>query len=240
MRSINGDWKYLNFLEIPLAIFFILSVNFYYQKNFTVNLAKTFVTPPKEIKYFHFGQAMLMSDLLWIRWIQNIEQCDAVQETPIVLGKVQQYPLKPCSGGWSGQMLDRITLLDPYFKSAYILGATVVSVLVEDKVGLDEVFDRGIQHFPKDWLIPYRAAYHAMEVMKDNSKAAHYLGISGRNGAPAWVFSLASRLYTKDGAYELAERNLQELLEQDSLDEAARLKIEARLKELKAKKNQEP
>ncbi len=137
-------------------------------------------------------------------------------------------------------MIDRVTLLDPYFKSAYILGATVVSVLVEDKLGLDDVFDRGIEHFPKDWLIPYRAAYHAMEVMKDNSKAAQYLSIAGRNGAPAWVLGLASRLYTKEGAYELAERNLQELLENDSLDEQYRTTIEARLKNLKMKKNQEP
>ncbi len=238
MKTIGG-WKLRNF-EIPFAIFFIFAINFYYQKNISANSVKTFVTPPEEIKYFNFGQSMVMADLLWIRWIQNIEQCDAVQETALEHGKTIQYPLKPCSGGWSTQMLDRITLLDPYFKNAYILGATVVSVLVEDKLGLDKVFERGIEYFPKDWLIPYRAAYHAMDVMKDNSKAAYYLGIAGQNGAPLWVYSLASRLYTKDGAYELAERNLQELLENDSLDEGYRTVIEARLKELRAKKNQEP
>lgn len=239
MSSVSGGWKRLRKIEIPFAIFFILLINFHYQKKIVPNLVKTYVTPPKEIKYFHFGQSMAMADLLWIRWIQNIEQCDAVQESPIILGKVQQYPLKPCAGGWSGQMLDRITLLDPYFKNAYVLGATVVSVLVEDKIGLDEVFERGIVHFPKDWIIPYRAAYHEMEVMKDNSKAAYYLSIAGRNGAPPWVLALASRLYTKEGAYELAERSLQELLNQP-LDEDYRQKIETRLKELQMKKNQEP
>lgn len=172
-----------------------------------------------------------MSDLLWIRWIQNIEQCDAVQTQEMKAQKVQQYPLQECSNGWSTQMLDRMTLLDPLFKSPYLLGATVVSVLVEDKAGLDEVFARGIQQYPKDWLIPYRAAYHALFVLKDKAKAAEYLSISGRNGAPAWVYSLASRLYTEEGQVELGVRSLEELLQQP-IDDEYRIKIKQRLKAL--------
>lgn len=230
-----GEWTLLKKLEIPFAVLLILLFNISYQKNISDNSIKTFITPPKEIKYFHFGQAMLMADLLWIRWIQNIEQCDAVQTKPLILGKVQQYPLQPCSNAWGTQMLDRITLLDPQFYSAYVLGATVTSVLVEDKGHLDEVFVRGVENFPKDWLIPYRAAYNALFVMNDKAKAADYLSIAGLNGAPTWVLSMASRLYTEEGAYELGIRSLEELLKQ-SEDQEYKDKIEQKLKALIAKK----
>lgn len=229
--------EWIRRIEIPFALLLILLANFFYQKNLQSNQIQTFVTPPKEIKHFIFGQSMLMADLLWVRWVQNIDQCDATSKEPIKIKKVQTFPLKPCSNAWGTQMLDRITLLDPYFKSAYLLGATVTSVLLEDTdETLYQIFDRGIEHFPHDWFIPYRAAYHAMEVMKDKAKAANYLSIAGRNGAPEWVHSLASKLYTEEGAYDLGIKSLEELLEAP-LEESYRKKIMQRLQELKSKKH---
>lgn len=231
----TSGWNFIRKLEIPFAIFLVLIVNVSYQKTNSTSYIKTFITPPKDIQFFHFGQNLLMADLLWIRWIQNIDQCDAVATAPVSLNPTLDDPDKKCFSGWGSQMLDRITLLDPQFYSPYLHGAMVTSVIIADQTGIDEIFQRGIKNFPKDWQIPYRAAYNAQYVLEDKAKAADYLSIAGRNGAPLWVHSAAARLYSEDGEYDLGIRSLEELLEQTENPEY-KIKVERRLKDLMAKK----
>ncbi|MGE3759709.1 MAG: hypothetical protein AB7H97_18220, partial [Pseudobdellovibrionaceae bacterium] len=120
---------------------------------------------------------------------------------------------KECNTSWLYQMLARLTDLAPKFRFAYSLGASSLSVFVEDKEGATALFDKGVLNFPKDWIIPYRAAYHAIYETKDTSKAAQMLELAAKNGAPPWTYSLAARLYTESGKKELGETIIQQMIE---------------------------
>lgn len=109
-----------------------------------------------------------------------------------------------CVMGWVFRMLDAITKLVPKYYIAYSVGASSLSVLVDDPLGAKVIFDRGIENFPKDWRILYRAAYHYLYELFDTDRASELLKRAGENGAPKWVFSLASRLRTEEGKLHLA------------------------------------
>ncbi|MBT4762662.1 MAG: hypothetical protein HOO06_13270 [Bdellovibrionaceae bacterium] len=117
----------------------------------------------------------------------------------VIFSEVMSFSgqLDTCHKGWSFQLLDAVTTLSPKFKIAYITGATSLSVIAEDPVGAEIIFDKGIKQYPKDWVLHYRAAYHSLYEVKNFKKAARLLNKAGTLGGPEWVRSLASRLYVR-------------------------------------------
>jgi hypothetical protein len=110
-------------------------------------------------------------------------------------------------------MLDRITDYSPKFRIAYSMGATTLSVLVDDIEGASRLFEKALLVFPNDWVIQYRAAYHFLSEVHDLDRAAELLLLVGKNGGPAWAPSLAARLYSRAGQALLGKQVLLELLE---------------------------
>ncbi len=164
------------------------------------------VAPPLSIQYFTFGYREALADLLWIRSIQDFNYCEQVI-------KVNQ-----CKGnGWLAQTLDLITDLSPNFRIAYSAGGMALTVVVSDVVGASKLFEKAILRLPTDWIIVYKAAYHALYEEKDKAKAGRLMEQAARNGAPDWVYMLSTRLYTESGQREMAERLLHEM-EQTELD----------------------
>ena len=108
-------------------------------------------------------------------------------------------------------MLFAVTKLSPEFRMPMLTGPLMMSVVIGDVEGASELFDYAVKQFPKDWSIAYRAGYHAMMEEKNNEKAAHLMEQAARNGAPGWVYNLATKLYTKAGEKELATRLYSEL-----------------------------
>lgn len=160
---------------------------------------KELIAPPQELKYLHFGHQYLMSDLFWIRAIQDFDYC----ESPI--GK------NLCRGNsWLSQTLDLVVTLDPDFRMAYSAGGMALSVVISDIQGASRLFDRGLNAFPQDWILHYKAAYHSLYEEKDPEKAAQRMQIAAKLGAPDWVYALAGRLYTEAGKKELAAKVLEE------------------------------
>jgi tetratricopeptide (TPR) repeat protein len=185
------------------------------------------LAPPAALKHLTLGYAELISDALWLRLIQDIDRpCDLEPAT-------EAGGSRPgaCHKSWGFQMLDMITELTPKFRMPYIMGATVLSVAVGDAEGARIIFEKGLREFPNDWSMAYRASYHYLEELHDNQRAAELLVQAGKNGAPFWVFSLASRLLTEEGKAELAKAVLDEAIARDpSLTENPR--IQRRLKEV--------
>lgn len=152
------------------------------------------MAPPNDIQYFTFGHKEILADALWLRSIQDFDYCEKL---------INQRDCR--TGSWLYQMLEVITDLSPYFRMAYSAGSMALTVIISDLEGASKFFDKAVAHFPTDWEISYKAAYHAIYEEKDLSKGARLVEVAAQNGAPDWVHALAGRLYTQAGQTEMAE-----------------------------------
>jgi tetratricopeptide (TPR) repeat protein len=181
--------------------------------------ALRFYAPPKELRYFALGESLTVSDSLWLRVIQDFDYCE---------GKARH---QACRDGWVYHMIDLVTDLDSHFHMPYIMGATILSVLVDDVDGAAKIFAKGLAVYPTDWSLAYRAGSHAMTEEKNPEKAARYFRQAAQNGAPFWVNSLAARMYTKAGERQIARQMLQQVHDEVK-DEKQRQFLELRMKQM--------
>ena len=229
--------------KLILISLFGLTILFSKPEVFGAKKSFRFLAPPPEyIEFFHFGFRESLADSLWLRWIQDSDECQ------IYVGVGPAAPLPPnqdfnvprnkiCDNSWGFKMLDAITKLAPRFKMPYLSGAMTLSVLVEDYEGAQIIFDRGIQNYPDDWLLLYRASYHYLFDRHDIPRAAELLSRAEQQGGPYWFKLLSARLYSKIGRLELAVSVL-ESLRKTQTSEKAIADIDHRLKVLKQQMNQ--
>lgn len=181
-----------------------------------------FVPPTKNVTLFTFGFSDLLSSLMWVRVVQDIDVCEQKTErTPYpeytegdAIDQVVQrdLPAARCDQGWVFQMLDVVSDLTPGFKAVYRDGATFLSVLVDDRKGAQKIFAKGREYFPESWQIFYHSAYHELFEMQNMETAAELMRQAGEKGAPRWVFSLAAKLYTRTGRAVFAKTVLERVL----------------------------
>ena len=161
------------------------------------------VAPPKDIVYFTAGHRDAFADVLWLRSIQDFDYCE------------KQVDKQLCQkNSWLYQMLDVITDLSPDFRMAYSAGSLALTIIISDIDGASKFLDKAVAHFPNDWLILFKAAYHSIYEEHDNVKGAELLERASQNGAPDWVYALTTRLYTAAGKKEVAEALLNSLEEE--------------------------
>ncbi len=189
-----------------------------------------FVPPATQIQTYSFGYNSMISSLMWVRVLQDINICDQTQviiETPANFESSEkidpvdqvlqrELPQARCEYSWVFQMLDVISNIDPTFLAVYTDGATFLSVLVDDRVGAQKIFERGLLYYPDNWEILYRAAYHELFEMQNPTKAAELLNKAGYRGAPKWVFALSARIMTRLGQAEFAKTILESVLARKS------------------------
>jgi hypothetical protein len=201
--------------------------------------------PPEYIEYFSFGFPESMSDSIWLRWIQDADNCqtylkpvETLEKSPVNIHDLTDDQRgKNCDSSWSFKMLDAVTRLDRKFLMPYLAGASTLAVLVEDYVGATVLYERGLAEYPDNWLLLYRAAYHYQFDLKDRLKAAELLGRAADHGGPVWLKSLAARLMTEAGEIELGLRTLENYrksIEDHASKEALEL-IDKRIRGLKAR-----
>lgn len=185
---------------------FTISLTQFMSSSPSLVFPRDLIAPPPLVEHMSFGFGEVLGDLMWIRAVQDFDYCDKS-----VAKNVCQ------NNSWLYKMLDAITNLSPHFRIPYAAGALALTVIITDIEGATKIFDKGVNAFPHDWPILYRAAYHYMYEVKDNKRAAELLIQAGKNGAPPWVFTLAGRLYSDAGNLELAESVLQDMIntEQD-------------------------
>jgi hypothetical protein len=186
-----------------------------------------FLLPPKHMKHFTLGYSENVADGMWIRVIQDLDVCELTKN------RKDEYTAGPiinaqCRLGWVYSMLDAITELSPRFYPAYLNGALMLTVIVNDDEGSGKIFEKGLERFPNDWRLNYYAAYLFISSLNRPERAAELLVQAGKNGAPQWVHSLAARLYTESGKALLAKTVLENILEAQP-DERFSQRIRARL-----------
>lgn len=220
--SALGIEKNPTFLLLGFFSFLLILYSQIYASKGLLERPRDLLSPPMGIEHFTFGHRDLTSDILWIRAIQDFDYCDQPIAKNLCVGK-----------GWLYRMLDAITNLSPPFRLPYATGAVALSVLVSDIDGAARIFDKGVAQFPDDWKILYRAAYHYLYEINDKKSAADLFMRAGRNGAPAWVFSLAGGLYNESNQRATAVAVLQEMIKTE-VDKTIIKRLEEKLENLRA------
>lgn len=200
-----------------LAIALVATSQLRLPKTYTIE--RQLIPPPPHIERFAFGYQEIIADILWIRALQDFDYCDS---------RIAENVCR--NNSWLFQMLDSVTNLSPNFRIPYAAGALALTVIISDIDGATKIFDKGIKAFPNDWPMLYRAAYHYLYEVNDKKRAAELLIEAGKRGAPPWVFSLASRLYSESGKVDLAKILLQQMIDEKqdpALIERVRKKIES-------------
>ncbi|MCB0365801.1 MAG: hypothetical protein KDD68_10445 [Bdellovibrionales bacterium] len=198
--------------------------------------------PPESIEHFTFGYRDSIADSLWIRTIQDFEYCGA-QAAAKTNGETKTWDVDPtlqkamvgaqCEKGWTFHMLNEITDLSPKFEIIYTMGAPGLSIIVDDREGAEILFDKGIRALPKNWQIPYMAAYHALFETRKYEKAGDLLKLVGDLGGPEWVYFLATRVYSRAGRAELGKAVIERYIKNFAEDEVPE-RAKRRLDEINA------
>lgn len=223
---------------IFLSIVFIIIGN-----GFQVERKASFkIYPTKALKDLHFGHKNSMADLFWLNTIQNMDYCEndgpSSYNPGIGVDAVLNADLKPsrCHKGWVFQMMDFTTDLSPKFEHVYEIGATVLSVVVDDREGAKIIFDKGLDNFPNNWVLNYRAAYHYLMELQKPGRAADLLMVAYKNGGPDYLPTLASRLLSRVGRAMLGYTTLKAFIDNNP-DSPAIGRAKKRLEELKKELN---
>ena len=218
----------MKFYIVTIFVFGILQVylsNFQFEERTTI-----FISPSKTLKHFTFGYDYFLSSTMWVRVVQDFHICDQNSEKakytgpkegvdPLEDALTKELPTPTCEEGWVYKMLEVISDLTPDFRRVYADGATMLSIIVDDRQGAKKIYDKGIKNFPEDWDILYRAAYHELFEMQNGDRAGELLMEAANRGAPGWVYSLAAKLQTRYGKAVLAKGVLEAVLARDRAGE---------------------
>lgn len=258
MKSLLIHWSVF---ALGIAGIAISSIHLSEIKNAAEHNVRLIPPPVENIERMSFGYNDLFADSLWLRAIQNLDDCKLMGLDPEAfspefrpqkledakrdenLAKIDasviaavtsesQRRKGSCAHGWSFQMLDGATRLAPRFDTIYRFGATNLAVVIDDFEGASILFDRGVKNLPEDWVISYRAAYHFLFNIRDFAKAAALLEQAHRAGAPLWLQSLSARLYTQAGQAQMAIRLLEDIYEKTD-NESAKQDLKRRITALR-------
>ena len=157
----------------------------------------------------------LAADLLWIGFIQDL---------PL-------SPSDPATGRKLGRELTTVIALDPAFRSAYVHGPVMLSVLGNQHCTALDVSQRGIPRFPDDWRLPFNAGYFCFAEIGDFGCAARNMKQAASiPGSPRWLPGLVARLMAHSDQREAAIEYLQQRLADPALtDPTIRGRLEDRL-----------
>ncbi|MES2768691.1 MAG: hypothetical protein V4596_06045 [Bdellovibrionota bacterium] len=201
------------------------------------------IYPIKIVQSFHFGHKNTMADTFWLNTIQNMDYCENENmersyNPGIGVDEALSAKLKPsrCHKGWVFQMMDFITDISPRFEAVYEVGATVLSVVVDDREGAKIIYDKGLEQFPNNWILNYRASYHYLMELQKPGRAADLLMAAYKNGGPDFLPTLASRLWSRVGRATLGYTTLKSFIENNP-DSPHISRAKTRLEELKKELN---
>ncbi|OFZ15687.1 MAG: hypothetical protein A2Z20_10750, partial [Bdellovibrionales bacterium RBG_16_40_8] len=168
MENIHTFKKYFNnskFARIAIEVLFVFLllglINVVPLVGRTASVS--YFAPTSAIKYYTFGYNDTVTDLLWLRLIQDYDYCEyAKSKKSDSIWSGMQVRNSGCNKGWVFHMLDIITELSPRFRTPYATGGLVLDFLVHDSNGATLIYDKAVIRFPNDWPILYRAGYHYM------------------------------------------------------------------------------
>src|SRR5256712_3930276 len=161
------------------------------------------------------GYEQVVADFLWIQAIQAMGERKVTEE----------------AGHWIYRALEVITTLDPKFVRVYEAGGIALVTLVVLVEESNRILEKGIQHNPDYWALPWLLGFNYYFELHDDAKAADYIARASRlPGAPDYLAGFATRLYVSAREPQVAIDFLVQMYEQTT-DENVKQILERRLKE---------
>ena len=170
-----------------------------------------YFAPSHLIRHFSFGFSDLYADILWVRLVHDIDFCNSKQGIPIYDGR----EIRQCEKGWSFKMTSAITELAPRFVRPYEISGSILSVIMKDKQGAKQIYDKAVKNFPQHWRLHFSAGYHYLLELKREEEAARLLTKAADLGGPPWLYVLAAKTYSQMGKLLLAQAVLADAIKKD-------------------------
>lgn len=142
----------------------------------------------RTLRVLALGFERLVADLFWLRTVYYIGD-----EEVTAAG----YPD-------AERLAELVTDIDPYFKSAYVLMNSVLTVLKPSPDAAIELLDKGIEHNPRSWKLHFLQGFTLFYDKHDYERAAEHIEKAYRLGGPTYLQLLATRLYAEAGSVETA------------------------------------
>lgn len=172
------------------------------------------------IRFSLAGYKRLSADILWI--------------TTLLESDTGQYKNKDLNN-WMYMRFNSILELDPKFLIGYQFGAQYLSIIKDDLLGAEKIFEKGLSIYPDNYFLNYNAGFlYAFELNKPAKAIRAYERILAFPQAPAFLPSLISKLRFKEHkdlhlVFELVQENLR-----NTKDELMKLRLLTDLYAIKA------
>lgn len=132
------------------------------------------------INIFDLGQKRLLSDILWI--------------TTLLESDLSHYKGKDLNS-WLYLRFLTISTLDPLFLQNYQFGGQYLSIIKDDLLGAEVIFDLGIEKYPDDYTLLFNAGFlQAFELQNFQKAIPLYVKLSNNPMTPRYVISLINKL----------------------------------------------
>lgn len=165
------------------------------------------------LKLSSIGQQRAMSALLWMETLLSSDYDHHVEENKL---------------SWMYYRFENISELDPYFFNNYLDGGLYLSVIKDDIIGAEKIFEKGLKLFPYDyWLNFYSGFNHYFEIGDTKGALNRFLTILYHPLTYRkyyFVSTLTIRMQSESGLLEESLFALKSLFESEQ-DEARRNKL---------------
>lgn len=132
------------------------------------------------LQFFSIGQKRLLSSLLWV--------------TTLLEADLEHYNEKDLNS-WLFLRFNSIINLDPYFLGAYHFGGQYLTIVKNDLIGADSIYDRGLKLFPNDYKLLFDSGFLYAYELQDQQKAIHsYTELLKHKNAPPFVKTILAKL----------------------------------------------
>lgn len=175
------------FLLISVFIFLITSglVNKSFQKPI-INVTKQESAVNFNDYFLLFigaSNTRLLTDTFWV--------------TTLIESDFDHYKKKDLNS-WMYLRFKTITFLDPKYLMAYQFGGKYLSIVKDDLLGAEKIFDNGIKYYPNDYQLNFDAGFlYAFEMDKPEKAIIHYDRIKDNPKAPDYITGIINKLKFK-------------------------------------------
>lgn len=172
------------------------------------------------MKSVSLGQTRLLSSLLWTETLLNSD--------------IEKYKGEKFKD-WMFLRLKSILTLDPNFYEAYLYGGIYLSIIKDDDLGAEYVYDKALRIFPNDYYLNLNASFHYYYELGNKEKSIESLEkIIHDKRAPSYLSSLLIKMKSESGDLEGSLAFIYELYKSTPKDSPLHDSYEAKLYAVKA------